>query len=344
MKRKGSKAYSLLYSGWELLSVCFTFLSVGQSWRTYLTLGTLTISCLDLSGAECLLQRRWMQLEHNRGLVRQCLYIALRMSRSLYVLTVCQRLNLLAETSEVRLSESILGRYPLLGLELKRGTNGGDVSVRTGWFFFLIKCIQCVCIKDIHGQHSLPAEAATASHDHRCLSCDMKYKKHQCGVVWAQRYRAAYCSWPSNRGSNFLCLMHHSYSGQVHNNQLPIWTLCYRGEQNQAAHLGAWLTRGSAWYWGKLYVLNSSLVVMPGQVSSVGVPVGNTETLQRLSRWSLPKACCDNSGSQRRRLTKDAKYEVKLILHSRSREQRSASDHFIKDAAHTPGQRDKDNT
>ncbi len=39
-------------------------------------------------------------------------------------------------------------------------------------------------------------------------------------------------------------------------------------------HLGAWLTRGSAWYRGKLYVLNSSLVVIPGQVSSVGVPVG----------------------------------------------------------------------
>lgn len=40
-------------------------------------------------------------------------------------------------------------------------------------------------------------------------------------------------------------------------------------------------------------------------------------------------------------LTKDAEYEVKLILHSRSREERSASDHFIKDAAHTPGQRDR---
>lgn len=40
-----------------------------------------------------------------------------------------------------------------------------------------------------------------------------------------------------------------------------------------ATHLGAWLTRGSAWYRGKLYVLNSSLVVIPGQVSSVGVPV-----------------------------------------------------------------------
>lgn len=40
-----------------------------------------------------------------------------------------------------------------------------------------------------------------------------------------------------------------------------------------STHLGAWLTRGSAWYRGKLYVLNSSLVVIPGQVSSVGVPV-----------------------------------------------------------------------
>lgn len=38
-------------------------------------------------------------------------------------------------------------------------------------------------------------------------------------------------------------------------------------------------------------------------------------------------------------LTKDAEYEVKLILHSRSREERSARDHFIKDAAHTPGHR-----
>lgn len=38
-------------------------------------------------------------------------------------------------------------------------------------------------------------------------------------------------------------------------------------------HLGAWLTRGSALYRGKLYVLNSSLVVIPGQDSSVGVPV-----------------------------------------------------------------------
>lgn len=72
-----------------------------------------------------------MQLENNRGLVRQCLCIALRMFRSLYVLTVCQCLDLLAETSEVRLSESILGRYPLLGLELNRDMNGGDV--RTGF-------------------------------------------------------------------------------------------------------------------------------------------------------------------------------------------------------------------
>lgn len=53
---------------------------------------------------------------------------------TLHVLTVCQCLNLLAETPEVRLSESILGRYPLLGLKLKRGMNGEDV--RTGWFFF----------------------------------------------------------------------------------------------------------------------------------------------------------------------------------------------------------------
>lgn len=75
-----------------------------------------------------------MQLENNRGLVRQCLHIALHiMSHSLHVLTVCQCLNLLAEAPEVRLSESVLGRYPLLGLELKRGMNGGDV--RTGWLF-----------------------------------------------------------------------------------------------------------------------------------------------------------------------------------------------------------------
>lgn len=43
-------------------------------------------------------------------------------------------------------------------------------------------------------------------------------------------------------------------------------------------------------------------------------------------------------------LTKDAEYEVKLILHSRSREERSASDHFIKDAANTPGQNSTCNT
>lgn len=35
-------------------------------------------------------------------------------------------------------------------------------------------------------------------------------------------------------------------------------------------------------------------------------------------------------------LTKDAEYEVKLVLHSRSGEKRPPSDHFIKYAAHTP--------
>lgn len=68
-----------------------------------------------------------MQLENNRGLVRPRLCIAPRMFHSLHVLTVCQCLDLLAETSEVRLSERVLGRYPLLGLELNRGMNGGDV-------------------------------------------------------------------------------------------------------------------------------------------------------------------------------------------------------------------------
>lgn len=38
-------------------------------------------------------------------------------------------------------------------------------------------------IKNIHGQHSLPAEAVTASHDHRCLSCDMKHKRQSVSVV-----------------------------------------------------------------------------------------------------------------------------------------------------------------
>lgn len=121
------------------------------------------------------------------------------------------------------------------------------------------------------------------------------------------------------------------------------------GEQNESTHLGAWLTRGSAWYRGKLYVLNSSLVVTPGQVSSLGVPVEEIDNSVsqsvdvcraythismsvRKSKWSSRFHWC---------LTKDAEYEVKLILHSWSGEERSASDHFIKDTAHTPGQRDE---
>lgn len=39
------------------------------------------------------------------------------------------------------------------------------------------------------------------------------------------------------------------------------------------------------------------------------------------------------------RLTEDAEYEVKLVLHGRSREKRPPGDHFIKDAPHTPEQR-----
>lgn len=39
------------------------------------------------------------------------------------------------------------------------------------------------------------------------------------------------------------------------------------------------------------------------------------------------------------RLTEDAEYEVKLVLHGRSRKKRPPGDHFIKDAAHTPEQK-----
>lgn len=37
--------------------------------------------------------------------------------------------------------------------------------------------------------------------------------------------------------------------------------------------------------------------------------------------------------------TEDAEYEVKLILHSWSGEERPACDHLIEYTAHTPGQR-----
>lgn len=145
-----------------------------------------------------------------------------------------------------------------------------------------------------------------------------------------------------------LILFHLTYDNYWTYTHILPW-LC--AHTHKLTHLGAWLTRGSAWYWGKLYVLNSSLVVIPGQVSSVGVPVeeqdrsihakciyththtyksGNIITFNVCS--FVFYRCC---------LTKYAEYEVKLILHCRSRKERPACDHFIKDTAHTPRQRNK---
>lgn len=38
-------------------------------------------------------------------------------------------------------------------------------------------------------------------------------------------------------------------------------------------YLGAWLMKGCGLYLGKLYDLNSSIDEIPGQLSSVGVPI-----------------------------------------------------------------------
>lgn len=93
----------------------------------------------------------------------------------LYVLTVCKRLNLLPKASKIRLSQSILGRYTLLSLKLQTHSDKEDINIQ---LFILIQCIRCICIKSIHNyeQCSLPAEALTASHDRRCLSCLTKHQ------------------------------------------------------------------------------------------------------------------------------------------------------------------------
>lgn len=128
-KRIESKTYSVLYPPWEfLISYFFPFSFL--FWRTYWILGRLRISFPSLSGAECLLQRRWMQLKvTDFWLDSVFVWHNCVQPVRLYVLTVSQCLNLLSKTSKIRMSESILSWCTLLSLKLETHRDKGSISI-----------------------------------------------------------------------------------------------------------------------------------------------------------------------------------------------------------------------
>lgn len=87
-------------------------------WRTYPTLGTWRTSSPDLSGAGCLLRRRWMQLKTTEGQWDNICRLKVRPAAA-FVLTVCQCLDLIPEAPKVWVSEGVLGWHPLLGFKLQ---------------------------------------------------------------------------------------------------------------------------------------------------------------------------------------------------------------------------------
>ncbi len=178
-RRTGSKTYSLSYFHWNIVDFNAFPPLFFLSWRTYLTLGRLRISSLDLSAAARLLQRRWMQLKTTEGWWDSVCTLPVHVQHvRLCVLTVCQCLNLLPKASEIRLSESILSWYPLLSLKLHthRGENR-TWRQDPNWFHYITWTYD----KNIDHYEPclLPVEALRASHGHRCLFCDTERAKKQ---------------------------------------------------------------------------------------------------------------------------------------------------------------------